>query len=721
MEDPRRAFLHLLKDSSRTTTTLSDVELLHSRALKVGLARDGQVGAGLLNLYAKCNCLDLAHKLFAEIRERDVLAWTILISCFSRNEEYETGLSLFMRMLTEGVLPNCFTLASVLKCCGGFDNLQMGKGIHGWLIRNRVRLDVVLQNSILDFYAKCGTFEYVERVFEMMNERDTVSWNIMIRAHLQNGDIDGSMKMFKMSPLHDVSSWNTIINGQMENRLDMNALQLLHHMVEIGPKFNLFTFSMALTLAGKLALLELGRQLHGQILRLGCEHDAFVRNSLIDMYCKCGKTEVSSIIFNSSSQCTDGLMPKTISWSSMVAGYVQNCRGEEALVLFRRMFREGIKVDLFTLTSITASCSDAGILEQGRQVHACVEKLGHGFDTFLASAITDMYAKCGSLEDARKTFNSFHSQNVVLWTSIIGSYALHGQGKEAIQLFESMLQDKIMPNEITFVAVLSACGHGGLVEEGYNYFRSMQEDHGIVPDIEHYTCMVDLLGRAGLLEKAKDFIHENNISHHTIVWRALSSACRVHNNIEMAIWTSEQLVRLEPCHPGSYILLSNIHATKRKWGEASKLRNLMQERGVRKQPGRSWIQLKNKIHTFVVGDRSHPQTGGEGESQSGGKTKGSFGLLPLPRPNVSVGFHKLIKSFKGLSQLFVIYKEDDGEMEIGFPTDVQHVSHVGWDGFNNVWDKAPEFLSLPSLSLRQFELAMAVQAGAPPPHGPPGA
>ncbi|XP_026661830.2 pentatricopeptide repeat-containing protein At5g04780, mitochondrial-like [Phoenix dactylifera] len=608
MENPQRAFLGLLKDSSGTTTTLSDVELLHSRAIKVGLARDGQVGPGLLNLYAKCSCLDLAHKLFAEIRERDVFAWTILISGFSRNEEYETGLRLFIRMLTEGILPNRFTLASVLKCCRGSNNLKMGKGIHGWIIRNGVRLDVVLQNSILDFYAKSSTFEYAERVFEMMNERDAISWNIMIGAHLQNGDIDGSMKIFKMSPLCDVSSWNTIINGQMQNRLDMNALQILYHMVEIGPKFNQFTVSMALVLAGKLALLELGRQLHGQILRFGYEHDAFVRNSLIDMYCKCGKIEFSSIIFDSSSQCIDGLMPKTIAWSSMVSGYVQNGRGEEALELFRRMFHEGVKVDQFTLTSIAAACSDAGILEQGRQVHACVEKLGHGFDTFLASAITDMYAKCGSLEDACKTFNSFHSQNVVLWTSIIGSYALHGQGKEAIQLFESMLQDKIMPNEITFVGVLSACSHAGLVEEGYKYFRSMQEDHGIVPDIEHYTCMVDLLGRAGLLEKAKDFIHENNISHHTVVWRTLLSACRVHNNIEMAIQASEQQVRFEPCDPGSYILLSHIHAAKRKWGQAFKLRNLMQERGIRKQPGQSWIQLKNKIHTFVVGDRSHPQT-----------------------------------------------------------------------------------------------------------------
>jgi len=565
------------------------------------------VGIGLLSLHAKCSSLDLAHKLFDEITEWDALSWTILISGYSRIGRYEMGLSLFAQMITGGDLPNCFTLATVFKCCMNLGHLSRGKGIHGWVLRNGVETDVVLENTMVDFYAKCGAFGYTKKVFEMMAERDAVSWNIMIGAYLEIGDVSGSMELFRASPLRDVSSWNTIINGQMRNRLDLVALRLLYEMVETGVQFSQFSFSMALTLAGKLALLQLGKQTHGQILKIGYEDDAFIRNSLIDMYWKCGKMEASLVIFDNSSQSMNGSIAKTIQWSSMIAGFVQNGMGAEALKLFSKMLQEGIKVDRFALTSVSSACSGDGSLEQGKQIHACIEKLGHGFDVILVSAITDMYAKCGSLEDARQAFDTIYSKNVVLWTSMISSYASHGHGREAIQLFEKMLEEKIMPNEISFVGILSACSHGGLVKEGYKYFRMMQEDYGILPCIEHFTCMIDLLGRAGQLDEAKDFIYQNNIGHHSVLWRALLSACRFHNKIETAIWVSEQLGHLKPHDAGSYVLLSNIYATKRRFAEATNLRNLMRDRGMSKEPGQSWIQLKNKVHVFVVGDRSHPE------------------------------------------------------------------------------------------------------------------
>ncbi|XP_072992829.1 pentatricopeptide repeat-containing protein At2g03880, mitochondrial-like [Typha latifolia] len=608
LENPLKAFAELLKSSSKTSTALSEVEFLHSRAIKVGFARDGEVGTGLLNLYVKCGSLGLARKLFGEISHRGVLEWTILISGYSRSGENEMGFRLFVEMIAERILPNEFTLASVLKCCTGFSDIENGKTIHGWMIRNGIGLDVVLQNSILDLYAKCGDFENVKRAFHMMTERDTVSWNILIGAYLQNGDVCGSMDLFRESPFQDVSTWNTIISGQIRHGFDLMALKLLYQMMEIGPRFNQLTFSIALALAGTLALLELGRQLHNQILRTGYEHDAFIRNSLIDMYCKCGKIEASSFIFNSSSLFADCSTAKTISWSTLIAGYVQNARDEEALEFFRKMLREGVVMDQFSLTSSAAACSNTGILEQGRQVHVCVIKLGHGSDVHLTSALTDMYSKCGSLEDARKTFGSISSRNVVLWTTMLCSYAMHGQGRLAIQIFEKMLEEKIMPNAISFTGVLSACSHSKFVKEGYGYFKSMKEDYGIVPCIEHYTCMVDLFGRAGLLDEAKKFIYENNISNHAVIWKAFLSACRVHTHIEYANLASEQLVKLEPHDAGSYILLSNIYATKRKWEDTHKLRNVMQERGVRKQPGRSWIYLKNTVHTFTVGDVSHPKT-----------------------------------------------------------------------------------------------------------------
>ncbi|TVU39917.1 hypothetical protein EJB05_13361, partial [Eragrostis curvula] len=294
----------------------------------------------------------------------------------------------------------------------------------------------------------------------------------------------------------------------------------------------------------------------------------------------------------------------------MVAGYVLNGQEEDALEFFHRMLREGVAPDQFILTSVAAACANAGMVEQGRQVHSLVEKLGHRLDAPLASAIVDMYSKCGCLEDARRMFNRAQERNVTLWTAMLGSYAAFGQGRMSIEFFNRMKAENITPNEITFVAVLSACSHSGLVSEGDLFFTLMQEEYGIVPSIEHYNCMVDLYGRAGLIEKGKNFIEENNISNEAIVWKTLLSACRVHKHIEYAKLASEKLIQLERCDAGSYVLMSNIYATNRKWLHTFKLRSSMREKSVRKQPGQSWIHLKNAVHTFVAGDMSHPRSAG---------------------------------------------------------------------------------------------------------------
>lgn len=612
-----QTFLDLLKNSAKTATPLLEIDLLHSLAIKVGFMQNPEVGIGLLNLYVKCRCFDRALQLFDLSPKRDVRAWTILIAGYTRMGLSKFALELLSRMQIEGVYPNCFTLASIFKCCAGAGDLKTGKEAHGWIIRNGVELDVSLENSIIDFYVKCGVFNYAGRVFEMMDEMDTVSWNIMIGAYLQIGNIERSMELFKRLPFRDVASWNTMIVGQMRNGFDGAALELLYQMTDIGLKFNEFTFSVALGLVATLEMLELGRQIHAQVLRLGFKSDLFIRNSLIDMYCKCGEMEHSTTIFNEmhlfsenkkNSRNFDGLPANTVSWSIIIAGYIQSGRYEDALNFFRKMHSEGVSMDPFTFASIASACANAGVLEQGKQIHACIEKCEHRLDVFLASAIIDMYAKCGSIGDARAVFDGACVRTVVMWTTILSGYALHGQGREAIRLFELMLKENIRPNEITFVGVLSACSHAGLVEEGHTYFKSMQEEHGIVPSVEHFTCMVDLLGRAGHFDVVKSFIHNNNISHVSVVWQALLSACCIHNNIEMGKWASKKLAELEPHTAGSYILLSNICGTTQMWEEAEKVRKMMKEKGIRKEPGQSWIQLKNNVHTFVVSDRSHPQS-----------------------------------------------------------------------------------------------------------------
>lgn len=593
------------------------VDVIHGKALKNGSVNQLHVSNHLLNLYVKSFDLVTAHKMFDEIAGRDVRSWTILISGFARTGSYKLALSLFKRMQREGIDPNQFTFSSALKCCSALKELQMGKAIHGLVLCNGIDLDVLLENSLLDFYVKCGEFDYAKAFFELINEKDTVSWNIMMSGYLRIGDMENSLHLFERLPVKDVASWNTIIDGHFRNGSERVALDLLYQMVMFGPAFSRVTFSIALVLASSLKILKLGRQIHGQVLRAGYHYDGFVRNSLIDMYSKCGQMEKASLIFHKlpqsvertgycKSSCDESLA-ESVSWSSLVTGYVQNGNLEDALKLFRNMVRLGVEMDKFTLTSIVSASANSGLLELGQLIHAHILKIGLKTDVHLGSSMIAMYAKCGKLDDAWSVFSQTNNPNIVLWTSMISSYAFHGQGREAIWLFELMRNEGFTPNEVTFLGVLTACSHAGMLGEGSYYFRLMKEVYGIYPQDEHFTCMVDLFGRAGRLDEIKDFIHKNNISHLSAVWRAFLSSCRVHKNVETARWVSGKLLELEPSAPESYILLSNTCAIDKRWDEAANLRGLMQKRGVKKEPGQSWIRLKGKVYTFVMGDRSHPE------------------------------------------------------------------------------------------------------------------
>nr|GEU97272.1 hypothetical protein [Tanacetum cinerariifolium]GEW71659.1 hypothetical protein [Tanacetum cinerariifolium] len=522
--------------------------------------------------------------------QRDVKSWTILISAFSRIGSYKLGLDLFTQMQKQGVTANQFTFSSVLKCCAGANEVNMGKTIVGWILRNGVCLDVTLNNSVLDFYVKCEAFDYAIKFFEFMGDKDIVSWNIMLSAYLKNGDMDKAVGLFWRLPVKNAASWNTVIDGLMQNRREEDALRLLYQMVEMGSTFTDVTFSIALVLASSLYNVVLGKQIHGQLLRVGI-YDAFIKNSLIDMYCKCGEMEKAMIILKTSKQYVNGeSLADSLSLSSMVTGYVQNGRIEDALRIFSFMVSEKGEVDKFSVTSVLSACADNGFVDLGQLIHTYILKTGHEPDVFVSSSMIDMYAKCGRLKSAWSIFQEAKTRNVVLWTAVISSYASHGEGKETIRLFELMRNEEIVPNEVTFVAVLSACSHAGLINEGCNYFMLMKDVYDMKPKVEHYTCMVDLLGRAGRLNEIKTFISENRISHLSAVWKAYLSSCHLHKNVEMARWVSEKLNELEPSAVSPYILMSKTCASDSRWEEAAKLKSMMQERGIKKKPGQSWIQ-----------------------------------------------------------------------------------------------------------------------------------
>ncbi|CAN4123994.1 unnamed protein product [Withania somnifera] len=577
--------------SSLLPVSQMNVEVIHAKKIKDGSAQYSSISNYVLNLYTKTNHLGSAQKLFDEIPQKDVRTWTILISGFALFGRNGNALWLFIKMQKEGiVIPNEFTLSSVVKCCCNVNNgLRLGKSIHGWMITAAVDLDVALENAILDLYVKFEALDYTKRFFELMTDKNVVSWNIMLAGYLGTENMEKSVKLFKIMPVKDVSSWNTIIDGLLQHGSDRNALKLLRQMILAGPSFNEVTFSISLALMSSCRNLELGRQIHGKVRRLSIYKDTLVRASLIDMYCKCGKMEKASRIFQEFRQCfVEVQHSHSVPWSTIISGYIHNSNLKDALEVFSSMVHDQLEVDVFTLSSILSASASSGLVELGWQIHGYVQKLGHLCDIFLISAIIDMYAKCGKLDSARLFFDQTQTRNIVVWTTMINSYAIHGKGLDAVQLFEFMLNQRTAPNEVSFISVFIACGHAGLVKEGCKYFRLMEQVYGIKPGVEHFSCMVDLFGRAGCLEEAYDFIHEKGISNISEVWKVLLSSCVVHKNVKMARHVSEKLLELQPSEHSSYVLLSNTCSEHENWDEASKLRSLMQEREAIKHPGQSW-------------------------------------------------------------------------------------------------------------------------------------
>ncbi|PKA64546.1 Pentatricopeptide repeat-containing protein [Apostasia shenzhenica] len=324
--------------------------------------------------------------------------------------------------------------------------------------------------------------------------------------------------------------------------------------------------------------------------------------ALMDVYCKCGQVLLARKIFDE--------MPERnlVCWNIMIKGHVEDSNYMEALNLFRKMQFRGIKADKVTMASLVLACAHLGALELGKWLHAYIKREGIETDVVLGTALVDMYAKCGSVNNAVNMFDEMPRRDVMTWTALIGGLATCGHGEKALQMFEEMRANGMKPDSVTFVGVLTACSHAGLVEEGRAHFDSMSALYGIQPTVEHYGCMMDLFGRAGDLEKAAELVRTMPVSPDYFVLGGLLGACRIHGNVAIAESTSRRLLELHPDHGGTYVLLSNIYSSMGKWDEAEGVRELMEERNVRKPPGCSMVEIDGEVHEFFVGDETHPRS-----------------------------------------------------------------------------------------------------------------
>lgn len=616
-----------------------DVLRLHARILKSQFIHEVFINNRLIDAYGKCGCLDNARKVFAKMPvkntfswnsmistlsvsgllgeaeklfslmpEPDQCSWNLMVSGFAQAELLDKSLEYFVKMHRENFVFNDYSYGSALSACSGLQNLKIGMQIHASISKSRFLSIVYIGSALVDMYSKCANVVCAQKVFDGMTERNVVSWNSLITCYEQNGPASEALNVFKK-------------------------------MMGSGLEHDEMTLASVVSACASLCAISEGREIHAQVIKFDCyRDDIIICNALVDMYAKCRRINEARWIFDrmtvrnvvsetsmvsgyarvarvqSAKQLFSEMMDRNIvSWNALIAGYTQNGDNEEALGLFLQLKRKSAWPTHYTFSNLLNACANLADLKLGRQAHTHILKHGFRFqhgpesDVFVGNSLIDMYMKCGSVVDARQTFGNMVQRDCVSWNAMIVGYAQNGHGTEALEVFQEMLASGEKPDHVTMIGVLSACSHAGLVHEGRQYFHSMSKDYGLEPMKDHYTCMVDLLGRAALLNEAKNLIESMPISPDGIVWGSLLAACKVHGDIHLGKYVAEKLLEIDPHNSGPYVLLSNMYAERGHWRDVKRIRTLMRQRGVIKQPGCSWVEVQSHMHVFMVKDKRHPQ------------------------------------------------------------------------------------------------------------------
>ncbi|XP_058086107.1 pentatricopeptide repeat-containing protein At1g08070, chloroplastic-like [Magnolia sinica] len=554
--------------------SMDELKQIHASVVKTRLLQTQLVLSKILSFCAlsPSGNLDYARSVFTHIENPNLYLYNAIIRGVSHCKRNPEDSILFYReMFDKGLFPDNFTLPFLFKACAQSQALREGEEIHVHAIKAGLESDVYVKNTLMRMYAVCG-------------------------------EITAAQKLFDRIPGRDLVSWTTLISGYAKLGFSGEAIRVFLEMVDADFRADEVTMVIVLSACAKLGDLDLGRRIHRYIDDNNVNSDVFVGNALVDMYLKCGDVDFAYKVF--------GDMPErnVVSWNSMILGLVQQGEFKEALSVFRQMQGRGVKPDDVTLVGVLNSCSHIGALELGKWVHIYIDRNRIKADGFIGNALVDMYAKCGSIDQALGVFNGMKCRDVYSYTAMIVGFAMHGKGERALDLFCEMSKVGIKPDGVTFVGVLSACSHVGLVDEGRQHFQDMSRLYNLRPQIEHYGCMVDLLGRIGLVEEAYEFIRTMPIEPDAFVWGALLGACRIHGRVQLGESIAKRLLELEPERDGAYVLMSNIYASANRWRDAVNVRKVMKMQKVKKTPGCSMIELDGVVHEFRMGDKSHSRT-----------------------------------------------------------------------------------------------------------------
>ncbi|KAI3851491.1 hypothetical protein MKX03_001207 [Papaver bracteatum] len=525
----------------------------------------------LVSMYSKCGKIYCAAKLFDEMPIKDTVSWNSLISGYLRIGEFEKGFNVFKRM--RGSALNRFdraTLTTILSVCDKPSMLYLCKMMHSLAFLNGYGMELSVGNCLVTCYFKCGCSGPGKRVFDEMCERNVITWT-------------------------------AVISGLAQSRLFQESLDLFFEMCHGDVEPNSLTYSSSLTACSGLRIPREGRQIHGLVLKLGLESDLCIESSLMDMYSKCGFMEDACQIFDSARDIDE------ISMTVILVGFAQNGLEDEALRVFIKMAKAGIKIDANVLSAVLGVFGTDTSLSVGKQIHSLVIKKNFSSNLFVNNGLINMYSKCGDLTESVGIFSQMEERNAVTWNSMIAAFARHGLGFEALKLYEDMSLDGIGPTDVTFLSLLHACSHIGSIQKGMEFLESMSKLHRINPRLEHYSCVVDMLGRAGLLNEAKNFIESLPMEPGVLLWQALLGACSIHGDSKIGQYAADKLQLAAPESSTPYILMAKIYSSEGKKAERANVIKKMKEMGIKKDTGLSWIEIKKEVHKFTVDDRIHPQ------------------------------------------------------------------------------------------------------------------
>ena len=567
--------------------------------------------------YVRSGQLDNARQVFEVMPRRNCVSYTTMIIGLARNDCWTEAVEVFKDMRSEGFFPNEVTMAGVISACvyiGGVWDCRM---LHGLVIKLQLLGSVFVSTNLLNMY--CGFSRIVDArmLFDEMPERNIVSWNVMLNGYSKAGLDDLARELFERIPKKDVVSWGTVIDGYVQAERLSEALLLCRSMLRTGLRANdIMTVDLVSACARFMAVAE-GRQLHGMIVKEGFDCHNSIQATIISFYASCGSPSLARLQFKVGSkdhlaslnaliagymkngmidearQLFQGMPERDVfSWSAMISGYTQYDQPDVALELFHEMIANGIQANEVTMVSVLSSIASLGILAEGRRAHEYIRSKSIPLTDNLSAGLVDMYAKCGSLNAAIEMFDQIRNKvsTISPWNAIICGLAMHGHGKLALEIFSGLQRCRhIKLNGITFIGVLSACCHAGLVALGEEYFKRMKSVYNVEPDIRHYGCMVDLLGRAGRLDEAEELITSMPMKADVVIWGALLAACRKHGNVEIGERAAKGLTRLEPSHGPGRVLLSNIYADAGRWEEAFSIRRDMQLLRMKRSPGCSGV------------------------------------------------------------------------------------------------------------------------------------